>query len=234
MKPRLLDLFHCAGIGADGYVAAGFDVVGVDIDEDRLRESPHTTICADAMEILGDDRFIRSFDVVHASPPCQGFTQMSARWRGKGGKADSWPDLLTPTRARLHELDVPWVIENVVGAKHHMETTVVLHGGMFGLGVNRPRRFESNVLLMAAQGPQCRFPLGVYGTKPDGRTTYRYRNNGGMKSKNLIRAAKSVEEGREAMGVTRPVSWDALREAIPPAYTEFVGAQLMAALEVSA
>lgn len=239
-RPRLLDLFHCAGVGADGYAAAGFDVVGVDIDEARLRESPYPTICADAMEILADLRFLRSFDVVHASPPCQAFTQMSARWRGKGTKADTHVDLLTPTRELLRRLDRPWVIENVTGAKAHMATGLVLHGGMFGLGVHRPRRFESNVLLMAAPAARVRAPLGVYGTKPDGRTLYRYRNAGNYVSggppvsKSLIRAAKSVEEGAEAMGVTRPVSWEALREAIPPAYTEFIGAQLMAALEVAA
>jgi DNA (cytosine-5)-methyltransferase 1 len=157
---------------------------------------------------------------------------MSARWRGKGTKADDHLDLLTPTRALLAGMSKPWVVENVPGAVHHMKPTVVLHGGMFGLGVHRPRLFESNVLLMAAYAPRTRSPIGVYG-KPDGRTTYRYRNNGNYKGKSLIRAWKSLEEGAEAMGI----DWmdvAGLREAIPPAYTEHIGHQLLQHLEAVA
>lgn len=219
MRPRMLDLFCGAGGAAVGYHRAGFDVVGVDIaPQPRYPFEFHQ---ADALTFpLG------GFDAVHASPPCQAFTQMSARWRGKGTKADTHLDLLTPTRARLAGLDTPWVIENVQGAKHHMAPTLVLHGGMFGLGVHRPRLFESNVLLLAARSDRCVSPLGVYGTKPDGRTTYRYRNNGNMKGKSLIRAAKSIEEASEAMGIDW-MTWDEIRESIPPAYTHFIGEQLL-------
>jgi DNA (cytosine-5)-methyltransferase 1 len=100
---------------------------------------------------------------------------------------------------------------------------------MFGLGVNRPRRFESSVLLLSAYAPGVLFPVGVYGTKPDGCTTYRYRNNGNYKGKSLIRAAKSIEEARVAMGIDW-MDWTEIREAIPPAYTEYLGRQLLAAL----
>lgn len=96
----------------------------------------------------------------------------------------------------------------------------------------RPRRFESNVPLFGYKAPRPKFPLGVYGTKPDGRTTYRYRNAGnyqagvpGSAKKSLIRAAKSIEEAREAMGIDWMV-WDEIRESIPPTYTEFIGRQV--------
>jgi DNA (cytosine-5)-methyltransferase 1 len=230
LKPRLLDLFCGAGGAAMGYHRAGFEVVGVDIVEQP--RYPFEFVQADALEFLrgnppdwtlgiGDD-----FDAIHASPPCQAFTQMSARWRGKGTKADEHVDLLTPTLELLRPLKIPWVVENVQGAKHHMNATLTLHGGMFGLGVHRPRFFESNILLLAPKSRQTTSPIGVYGTKPDGRTTYRYRNNGNYKGKSLIRAAKSIEEAREVMGIDW-MTWEEIREAIPPAYTELIGHQLL-------
>lgn len=238
-KPRLLDLFCGAGGAAMGYHRAGFEVVGVDINPQP--NYPFELVQLDAFQWLEDGghwdegrwpHYTSDFDAIHASPPCQAFTQMSARWRGKGTKADEHPDLLTPTLELLRPLDIPWVVENVQGAGHIMRTTLGLHGGMFGLGVHRPRLFESNVLLLAARASQTESPIGVYGTKPDGRTTYRYRNNGNYKGKSLIRAAKSIEEAREVMGIDW-MSWDEIREAIPPAYTEFIGTQLMAHLKAT-
>lgn len=224
-RPRLLDLFCGAGGAAMGYHRAGFEVVGVDIEPQP--RYPFEFHQADAMTFELD-----GFDAIHASPPCQFATQMSARWRGKGTKADTHPNLLTPTRAWFYRMvTVPWVIENVPGARRFMEPTLILHGGMFGLGVHRPRLFESNALLIAARSPATKQPLGVYG-KPDGRTTYRYRNNGNYKGKSLIRAWKSLEEGSEAMGI----DWmdvDGLREAIPPAYTQWIGEQLLAHLKTN-
>lgn len=221
MRPLLLDLFCGAGGAAMGYHRAGFDVVGVD-----NRPQPHfpfTFIQADALNPPVD---LGSFDAIHASPPCQAFTQMSARWRGKGTKADEHLDLLTPTLAMLRpRRELPWVVENVQGSGHILQTTLALHGGMFGLGVHRPRLFESNELLLSGRAQATKSPLGVYG-KPDGRTTYRYRNNGNMKGKSLIRAWRSLAEGSQAMGI----DWmeeSELREAIPPTYTEFIGAQLL-------
>jgi DNA (cytosine-5)-methyltransferase 1 len=127
----------------------------------------------------------------------------------------------------LADIPVPYVIENVNGARWHMATTLVLHGGMFGLGVHRPRRFESNVVLFGFKARQAENPVAVYGARPDGRTTYRYRNNGNYKGKSLIRAAHSVEEAQEVMGIGWMPEWDEIKEAIPPAYTELIGAQLM-------
>jgi DNA (cytosine-5)-methyltransferase 1 len=185
-------------------------------------------IQADALAFL--EEYGHGYDVIHASPPCQAFTQMSARWRGKGGPTDDHPNLLTPTRELLAGFRRPWVVENVQGARNHMRATIVLHGGLFGLGVHRPRLFESNMMLLAPPGHRCVEPIGVYGTKPDGRTTYRYQNNGNRKGKSLIRAAKSIEEARAAMGIDW-MTWDEIKEAIPPAYTECLGLQLRVALE---
>lgn len=209
-----------------GYSRAGFtEIVGVDIKPQK--HYPFTFVLGDALEYVAAHG--REFDAIHASPPCQRFTQMSARWRGKGTKADTHADLLSPTLAILRVDPRPWVIENVQGAGHLMRITARLHGGMFGLGVHRPRLFESSVALLAPYASQSRAPIGVYGTKPDGRTTYRYRNNGNYKGKSLIRAAKSIWEASDAMGIDW-MTWEEIRDAIPPAYTEFIGRQLIEAL----
>lgn len=234
MRPRLLDLYSGAGGAAMGYSRAGFHVTGVDI-RPQPRYAGDVFIEGDALTFLEEHG--HEYDAIHASPPCQAFTQMSARWRGKGGPTDDHPNLLTPTRTLLSKFRQPWVVENVQGARDHMAATIVLHGGMFGLGVHRPRLFESNVMLLAAHGPRTVLPIGVYGARPDGRTTYRYRNNttigrsGQDTTKSLIRAAKSIEEAREAMGIDW-MDWSEIKEAIPPAYTRYIGAQLIAALSL--
>lgn len=234
---RLLDLFCCAGGAARGYQRAGFHVTGVDIAP-QPRYAGDVFVQGDALGYLaahGDD-----YEAIHASPPCQAFTQMSAKYRGKGGKADSHLDLLSPTRTALTNEDRPWVIENVVGARRHMRPSLMLHGGMFGLGVHRPRLFESNVLMLAPVAPRTAEPIGVYGTKPDGRTLWRYRNSGmtidaagvrHYKSRSLMRAPRSPEEASLAMGIDW-MTWDEIREAIPPAYSEYIGRQLMRALTI--
>lgn len=225
LVPRLLDLFCGAGGAAMGYHRAGFEVVGVDIEPQP--NYPFEFHRGDALELLRLGLQTDGFDAIHASPPCQAFTQMSARWRGQDTKADSHPNLLTPVRELLLGEARPWVLENVPGAKRMMSPTLILHGGMFGLGVHRPRLFESNVLMLCEKASRTPFPLGVYGTKPDGRTTYRYRNNGNYKGKSLIRAAKSIAEASQAMGIDW-MTWEEIREAIPPAYTEHIGGYLMA------
>ena len=234
-RPRLLDLFCGAGGAAMGYYRAGFDVVGVDIAPQP--HYPFEFIQADALELL---RFTSvSYDAIHASPPCQAFTQMSAKYRGKGlgGITDTHVDMLTPTLELLRGMDIPWVVENVPGAKRIMNTTVKLHGGMFGLGVHRPRLFESSVMLLAPVAPQTREPIGVYGKCADGRRLYT-RNNGNWRTakvpkKSILRAPKTLEEAQDAMGMDW-ADWRGTKEAIPPAYTEFIGAQLLAYVKATA
>jgi DNA (cytosine-5)-methyltransferase 1 len=123
---------------------------------------------------------------------------------------------------------IPWVIENVAGARRDMLDPVKLSGGMFGLGVDRPRLFESSFPIR--RPPKFKRPetvIGIYGRHHDGRRLWT-RSDG-----SILRAARTLEEGRRAMGIDW-MEWHELTEAIPPAYTEFIGVQLLLALEVAA
>jgi DNA (cytosine-5)-methyltransferase 1 len=218
----LLDLFCGAGGASVGYHRAGFDVTGVDIEPHP--DYPFPLIVEDAIETLGVPRYLAKYDVIHASPPCQAYTTMSNRYRGAGGKADGRPDLLEPVRKALLSWGGLYVIENVPGARRLMRNPLMLHGGMFGLGVHRPRLFESNAMLMLYRAPSADDPLGVYGDRPDGRRLMD-RADGSIQY-----AARGLEQARVAMGIDW-MGWDDLREAIPPAFTEFIGAQLIDALD---
>lgn len=213
---RILDLFSGAGMAADGYAQAGFEVHGVDIVAQPYY--PYEFTKADAMELLAADMPER-YDAIHASPPCQAHTQAS-HLRDAQGKNVRFGDLLTPTIALLrqrwsHKI---WVVENVPGAPG-MGFASIECGSAYGLGVRRHRLFLSNVLLFGSgcfHERQGR-PWGVY---------HRVRDNipdGG-------RTVTSVEHGREVMGVTRYIPWSALKEGFPPAYTKHVGGQIIEAL----
>ena len=222
-----------------GYHRAGFDVVGVDIEpqphypfEFRQRDALEWTLTM----LDTAERFGKPFHAIHASPPCQAFTQMSAKYRGKGDHylTNQRLDLLTPMLSLLRPLSLPWVVENVQGSSPPLRPVVTLHGGMFGLGVHRPRLFESNILILAPRSRSCDAPIGVYGREPDGRRLTAYRNNGNWRTakvprKSMIRAASSLEQAQEAMGMDWG-DWHGVKEAIPPAYTEFIGAQLLGVL----
>ena len=221
-RPRLLDLFCGAGGAAMGYHRAGFDVVGVDIAPQPYY--PFEFIQADALK---PPVRMEMFDAIHASPPCQGYTTMSYRWRGSGGLTDERPKLIGPTRELLRSTGLPYIIENVEGARSEMEPTLRLHGGMFGLRVHRPRYFECSFLVLSPVSPRSRNPLAVYGDKPDGRWLNQ-RANGERQY-----APASLEEAQEAMGMGW-ADWHGTKEAIPPAYTEFIGRQLIDQLERAA
>ena len=213
---KLLDLFCGAGGAAMGYHRAGFEIVGVD-----LAPQPHypfTFIQADALEYLAAHG--HEFDAIHASPPCQAYVTLSNRWRGKSSVADGHPQLIEPTRRALAQTDKPYLIENVMSAP--LLTTIVLCGSMFGLGVRRHRKFETSWLLFQ---PQCRHKgqehAGVYGPKADGGRLWTRRDG------DEHRRARSLQDGQQRMGIDW-MDWPELTEAIPPAYTEFIGRQLMA------
>jgi DNA (cytosine-5)-methyltransferase 1 len=214
MRPRLLDLFCCAGGAGRGYADAGFDVLGVDILPQP--DYPLEFHQGDALDFLREQG--RGFDAIHASPPCQRHSIMTRRH----GRQDGHPDLIPLTRKLLEATGQPWVIENVVGAP--LRDPVTLCGSMFGLGaevdgewrqLRRHRLFESNVPVIAP-GP-CDHrgqTVGVYG-KP-----------GGGSRRDGIRFARA-EHWQQAMRI----DWTSARniaQAIPPAYTEHLGRLLFA------
>jgi DNA (cytosine-5)-methyltransferase 1 len=214
MKPRLLDLFCVAGGAAMGYHRAGFEVVGVDIAPQP--NYPFEFFQADALEFMRYDLENEPiYDAYHASPPCQAYTTMNNRWG-----SDS-PALIAKTRALLQATGSPYVIENVLGALSEMREPYELTGEMFGLRVHRPRLFETSIsFLTYPRPPRQKDPVAVYG-KLDGRRLWTRRDG------SEHRAPKRLEIAAEAMGIDW-MSWDEIREAIPPAYTEFIGIQLLA------
>lgn len=215
-RPRLLDLFCGAGGAAVGYSRAGFDVVGVDINPQP--HYPFEFWQWDALDAAL--AMFAGFDVIHASPPCQAHTRAGKLRDAQGGTA-SEPDMIEPTRAALRATGLPYVMENVEGAPM-ANYWLILCGSSFGLQVRRHRLFESNMMLM---GLPCRHaeqgrPVGVYHRMADEVP------HGG-------RTARTLAEGQEAMGIDW-MTWNELRLAIPPAYTEWIGRQLVAQLEVAA
>ena len=219
-----------------GYHRAGFDVVGVDIEPQP--HYPFEFHNDDALEVLrawvcgancSDILACAPFAAIHASPPCQAYSTMGNRSRPEGNrKLPPAPDLLEPTWDLLEATGLPYVIENVPGAKALMPNAFVLSGGIFGLGVHRPRHFVSNVLILTpARAKPPKDGIGVYGRTHDGRRLFNRKSNG------TYRAPNSLEEAQDAMGMDW-ADWHGTKEAIPPAYTEFIGAQLLAHIGAAA
>jgi DNA (cytosine-5)-methyltransferase 1 len=219
VRPRLLDLFAGAGGCSVGYDRAGFDVTGVDIEPHD--DYPFEFIAADAMQVLTDSGFLDTFDAIHASPPCQAYSSISPA-------EHDHPDLIEPVRTALLAWGGPFVIENVEGSP--LPGALRLCGSEFGLGamckdgkwrqLRRHRRFESNTWLMGAGGCHHKGQaLGVYG------------HGGGQESAHGYSA--NAAEASEAMGIDWMRHHDVV-QAIPPAYTEFIGEQLIEQLERAA
>lgn len=216
---RILDLFCCAGGAAIGYRDAGFEVVGVDIKPQPRYPLPF--IQADALAL--DPNFIALFDAIHASPPCQAYSDLAKR----NGNADSWPRLIDPVREMLVRSGLPYVIENVDGAP--LFNPVILCGTMFkGLRVIRHRLFEANFPIVAplhGRHPICHTfdkRKGQYG-KTNEMQDFVSVNGGGN---------CSVAAARDAMGIDW-MTKNELNEAIPPIYTTFIGKQLLSYLRAT-
>jgi DNA (cytosine-5)-methyltransferase 1 len=207
---KLLDLFCGAGGAAMGYHRAGFDVVGVDI-----KPQPHYPFefhQADAFEYLAEHS--HEFDAIHASPPCQGYSRLRhLPWL----KGREYPLLIDATREALQATGKLWVIENVADAPLN---GALLCGAALGLNLVRHRRFESSILLLF---PHC-----------PGHPVL-FRGSANMKKYGQGSGVTGLADGQNpalALGIDWMTGAE-MRQAIPPAYTEFIGWQLLEAIRLT-
>ncbi|HEX3826138.1 MAG TPA: DNA cytosine methyltransferase [Sporichthyaceae bacterium] len=218
---KILDLFCGAGGASMGYHRAGFELVGVDMAPQP--EYPFEFRQADVMELRLDVDFLKSFDAIHASPPCQAYTALQKGTNARLGR--KYPNLMGPVLYGLGQSRRPSVIENPAA-----RPDVVLCGTTLGLSVIRHRRFELNEWTMAQPkhvkhaGTNRGWRHGVYrdGVWPDGRVVVEAYGNGGGKA--------SVAEMQTAMDMPWVSTRHGLTEAIPPAFTECIGRDLLAHL----
>ena len=190
-----------------GYHRAGFtDIVGVDIKPQK--RYPFEFVLGDSLEYCAEHG--HEFDMIHASPPCQKYTvaQNAAK------NAHSHPDLVGPVRRLLINTGKPYVIENVIGAP--LISPARLCGKSFGLNVRRHRLFEASVFFLTPPC-QCRNTdyFVIFGHEVRNR---RHGQSAGRKNK--------IAEGRKAMGIDWMTQAE-LSQAIPPAYTEYIGKRIM-------
>lgn len=214
---KLLDLFCGAGGASQGYADAGFEVVGVDLVASK--NYPFELVQSDVMDL--DVEWMRTFDAIHASPPCQHYSHLTKKW----GTQDLHEGLISKVRVLLNDVGKHYVIENVEGARNELIDPIRLCGSTFGLDVRRHRFFETSFPIAE---PPCnhdwqipRFPI------PDKR------------QKNLARVvpvtgnlnyAGDLKLRQEAMGINWMTNKE-LVESIPPRYTQFIGWQLYAYLK---
>jgi DNA (cytosine-5)-methyltransferase 1 len=216
-KPRLLDLFSGAGGCTKGYQRAGFYVVGVDI-EDQPNYCGDEFYRVDALAVLREWTSPGLYDAIHASPPCQDYS------RAMRHLSAPQPRLIEPVRDLLAEAGLPWVIENVPGSPLPTSSNLLgehgveLCGSMFGKAYRRHRLFETS------------FPISPPAECDHSLPAMNPHNQAG---RNRITAdhgpGDQERPWREEMGVEWMGRYEA-REAIPPAYTEWIGHHLMARL----
>ena len=218
--PRALDLFCGGGGAARGLIAAGFDVVGIDIKNHR-KSYPGLFIQGDA---LRPPVRLEDFDFVWASPPCQ-HASAGTPTRRRSAHAD----LIPATRELLsgHPLTA---IENVPLAR--IRRDVKLNGPMFGLcDIERERHFEVSWMIWnpppLKRLKRTRPPLPVRRNPAySSETLKQWRAKGYVFPKQ--RANKG--ECARAMGLPASMTMYEIGEAIPPAYAEFIGRAAMDAL----
>lgn len=218
---KLLDLFCKAGGAAEGYHRAGFDITGVDIEPQP--NYPFEFVQMDAIEFLRIHD-LSEFDAIHASPPCQAHTRARLLSKARnGGKYPDHPDFIPQTREILRKIGKPYIIENVAGAP--LENPISLSGSQFkNLYTQRKRLFESNIELKEPeQRPvQKRTPTAGNGFGEDGFISI--CGSGGVHGMNQ---KQIVLYWGFALGGIDWMTRAELAEAIPPAYTEFIGKQII-------
>ncbi len=199
-----------------GYSRAGFEVVG--IDKGSQKHYPFEFHQADALEYLAEHG--REFDVIHASPPCQGYSRL----RMLPGVKE-YPKLVEAVRNLLFEIGKPYIIENVVLAP--LIDPVMLCGTMFGLPLIRHRIFETNPrIYFLPFSHQCR---KLYTASFYGGASHHSSFANGAKAICVVGNSFNTEDGKQAMGIDW-MTHEELAEAIPPMYTEFIGRELLEAM----
>ena len=198
-----------------GYHRAGFEVVGVDIDHQA--EYLFEFVQGNALEYVKENG--HKFDVIHASPPCQHFTKYK---NCRKDIAERYEDLIQPTRDALQASGKPYVMENVVGSP--LLAPITLCGSMFGLDVRRHRLFESN---MEITPPKCNHAMWEPNRYPGGRS--RERGHARVLCRGTVEVGRwniPIATQQAAMGIDWITDLRKLSEAIPPAYTQFIGEQM--------
>lgn len=205
---KLLDVCCGAGGCSVGYARAGFEVIGCDLFPQP--EYPFTFIQTNALEID-----FAPYDIIHLSPPCPRF---SVATRFNPGKAESHEDLLTPLRVKVLASGKPYILENVVGAPLHKP--IRLCGTMFGLRVYRHRLFESNLPIVAPTHPKHLYRSTRPGRIPQAHEFWCVAGHFGNK-----------QAAAEVLGVEWMSKRKNISDAIPPAYTYYLGLQAMHVLQ---
>lgn len=227
---RILDLFCGAGGAAMGYHLAFPDAAIVGIDINPQPRYPFTFMQADAMACLNNRPFLRSFDLIHASPPCHDHSNVTGRDRkATGKKGTGWMLAVTADAQRVS--GVPWVVENVEAADMPRGMDQFrLCGSAFGLDVRRHRRFTSSFVVLE---PQCQH----------GWQTPRFRSLDSRRKAGSLATVVGVHGHLNYPGefslrcAAMGIDWmtnDELSQAIPPAYTQFIGEQFATTLERAA
>lgn len=223
---RILDLCCKAGGAGMGYNRAGFEVVGVDLEPQP--RYPFEFIQADIFGL--EPAFLATFDAIHVSPACQGYTALRHA-PGAIGK----PRQIAETRAMIKATGKPYVIENVPGAEADLIDPIMLCGSMFRelevqhLGetvacLRRHRLFECS---FPVEQPKCRHDpklpvIGIYG----GHARIRAASWGGRGTKDTWPNGH-LTAASQAMRIDW-MTLAELSEAIPPPYTTFIGKRLAA------
>ena len=201
-----------------GYHRAGFEVVGVDVAPQP--NYPFEFYQADALTFP-----LEGFDAIHASPPCQGYLNEHFRVTPSGHVRKDHPRLIEPVRERLEASGVPWVIENITGARRFLQNPIQLCGSSFGLAVRRHRLFETSFPMMALP---CAHHL-----QREHKYPTQFRPKTGQNPLACVVQVYGNGKGTRLWPEAMGIDWmdrRGLTQAIPPAYTEFIGAALMAHL----
>jgi DNA (cytosine-5)-methyltransferase 1 len=227
-KPTLLDLFCGVGGSGVGYNRAGFNIVGV--DHKAQPNYPFWFIQMDAIEFLTKVN-LKQFNIkaIAASPPCQAYSRhvsSDGRWSHGKHKGFNEPRYIADLREMFIDIGMPYIIENVFGARDDLINPILLCGVMFGLGTRRHRLFESSIPLTQPDHPSCRgvtHPVAEEWIKkqPTGRNRRIYSVVG------KGRQTGSVDVWKVLMGIDWATHDYELSEAVPPAYTEYVGKEMI-------